>query len=131
MQTYVKTLYHVVFSTKYRTRCIDDEMLNQISFFINEKLIELNVRCYILNGYLDHVHLLISIPPHLSVSEVVRQIKGYSSFYIPGFSWQKGYAVFTVDELSFERILNYIKKQKEHHRGNALYRRLLIDNQGF
>ena len=82
--------------------------------------------CKILEGYLmpDHVHILISIPPKYSVSQVVGFIKGKSAISVArnyagrrkNFTgqkfWARGYYVSTVgrDE---ETIRKYIKDQEE------------------
>jgi putative transposase len=98
---------------------------------LGEALQELARRadCEILEGHLlpDHAHMLISIPPKYSVSNVVGYIKGKSAIHIAGtyygrkknftgeHFWAKGYHVSTVgrDE---EQIRKYIKEQEAEDR---------------
>jgi REP element-mobilizing transposase RayT len=56
-------------------------------------------------GTADHVHLLVSIPPSVSVSDMLRKLKANSSKWIHetfpehrGFSWQEGYGAFSVSQ---------------------------------
>jgi REP element-mobilizing transposase RayT len=58
-----------------------------------------------------------------SISEIIKQIKGSSSHFInqnnlttDKFSWQTGYAAFSVSESAVEKVYEYIKNQKQHHR---------------
>ena len=76
-----------------------------------------------VGGVSDHVHLLVSIPPTLTVAKAVQLIKGGSSHgikdtfpNISGFSWQDGYGAFTVSESQLDTVAEYVRNQAEHHR---------------
>jgi putative transposase len=86
-------------------------MMKRLRVVLKEKADDLGFVLHIANGRGDHVHLLISAPPKWSVSDIVKNLKGYSSFKIPGLYWQRGYGVFTVDRGSLDRVFNYIKDQ--------------------
>ncbi len=84
---------------------------------------ELGAHPIAIGGVDDHVHLLVGMPPTLTVSEAVRQIKGGSSKWmhesLPGFAdfaWQDGYGAFTVGHSQIEATKAYIRNQREHHR---------------
>lgn len=71
----------------------------------------------------DHVHLLVKLSPNKSIADVLRELKADSSGWIhkefpalQAFSWQLGYAAFTVSESQVERVRQYIRNQKHHHR---------------
>jgi REP element-mobilizing transposase RayT len=75
-----------------------------------------------LNGTAEHVHMLVSIPTTISIAELAKQVKGVSSHFAndelcPGqdFKWQGSYGAFTVSRWDVEKIIQYIKRQKEHH----------------
>jgi putative transposase len=108
--------YHVIFSTKYRQKIISYEILNQIRLHAKDKSRSLGFIIHILNGYQDHIHILLSIPPKYSLSQIVKEIKGYTSYKISNLKWQRGYGVFSVDKSSFEGIFEYIKNQEKHHK---------------
>lgn len=78
-----------------------------------------------INGVADHLHLLISLDPKISISELIKRIKGASSHWInqqnflkDRFSWQTGYSAFSVSDSAIENVSNYIRNQKEHHSKN-------------
>ncbi len=112
-----KIFFHLVFVTKYRSPMITGDTLSQLWKLFKQKADEFKCTIHILNGHRDHVHLLVTSPPKLSVSDLVKHLKGYSSFSIQNLQWQRGYGVFTVDSCSFDRVVRYIRKQVEHHGG--------------
>ena len=115
--------YHVVWTPKYRYRVLDgrikQEVGNCIRAFSEQKkceVVELNVQ-------IDHVHLIVSIPPKLSVSSYVGMVKGRTAIrvlqrfrelrqkpYWGNHFWTKGYCVDTVG-LDLEKIQAYVQYQ--------------------
>ena len=85
--------------------------MRRLRLILKEKALSLGFTLHITNGRSDHVHLLVSVPPKWSVSGIVKNMKGYSSFKIPVLYWQRGFGVFTVDRNSFYRVFNYIINQ--------------------
>ena len=80
-----------------------------------------------INGMSDHIHVVISVPPKLSIATVIGQLKGASSHRVNeifvshnSFAWQAEYSVFSVSEKVLPRIVEYVKNQKKHHSGNSL-----------
>jgi putative transposase len=74
-----------------------------------------------VGGVEDHVHLLISLKTTDAPANIVRELKKSSSVWVaenhqPGFSWQEGYAIFTVSWTHVEVVRKYIGDQEEHHR---------------
>jgi len=119
--------YHVIWCPKYRFKILNgalrlsvSDLLQQLCEWKNLEVLEMNVQE-------DHVHLLLSIPPKYSVSEVVGFLKGKSAIKIfdkhlelkKGYwgrhFWAKGYCVSTVG-LDEKRIRQYVKWQKEKDR---------------
>jgi REP element-mobilizing transposase RayT len=121
--SFYKIWLHVVFSTKEREPLIDIRIKKIIYQYMSGQLNELGCRVKIINGMPDHMHLLFLLNPQRSISEVVKQIKGSSSHWINQdkiinrqFAWQTGYGVFSISESQLEKVYNYIKNQKEHHK---------------
>ena len=75
-----------------------------------------------LNGVADHTHLLVKYPATITIADLVKQVKGVSSHFVNEelkpkdfFKWQGNYGAFTVSRWDLDKIIGYIKKQKEHH----------------
>ena len=109
--TYKDIVYHIVFSTKRKSSIITFDIMKQLRNVFKEKAADCGYTIHIANGNTDHVHVLISSPPKQSVSEIVKNLKGYSSYKIPKLYWQRGFGVFTVDQVSFDTVFYYIKNQ--------------------
>jgi REP-associated tyrosine transposase len=116
--------YHLVFMPKYRKKALYGALRQQLGDLLRQLAMQRESR--IEEGHLmrDHVHMLVSIPPKYSVSQVVGYLKGKSAIQIArtfmgkprnftGESfWARGYFVSTVgrDE---QQIREYIKKQDQ------------------
>ncbi len=119
--------YHLVWIPKYRKKIIYGQLRKYLGEILKELALQRESK--ILEGHLmgDHVHVLISIPPKHSVSQVVGYIKGKSAIHIArtyagkrhnfvGQSfWARGYFVSTVGR-NEEIVRKYIKKQDETDR---------------
>ena len=74
-----------------------------------------------IGGTAEHVHLLVSIPPTLAVSDLVKQVKGTTSKFAnevltPGrFKWQGHYGAYSLSPEDLDVVKEYIRRQKEHH----------------
>jgi REP element-mobilizing transposase RayT len=118
---YTQNFYHIVFSTKHRANLITPEMESRLFPFIGGIVRDLRCQLLAINGVPDHVHLLIRFRADLSLSDLVRHIKGRSSKWInetfpaAHFSWQEGYGGFTVSKSAVPQVEAYIARQKEHH----------------
>ncbi len=71
--------YHIVWTTKYRYRVLTGRIAERARELIRQSCNSMNVN--IIKGSVgkDHIHLLVSCPPNLSVSKLVQQLKGKTS----------------------------------------------------
>ena len=76
-----------------------------------------------INGYLEHVHCLISMNSGQNIDKILMLLKGESSYWInknkltsSKFDWQDEYFAVSVSESAVSRVRAYIKNQEEHHR---------------
>lgn len=120
--------YHIVWVPKYRFRVLKGDIKNLVESDINKlcewkgcEVIELNVQE-------DHVHLLVSIPPKVSISYLMGVLKGkiaiklFKSYpkmkmkpYWGNHFWARGYFVSTVG-LDEEMIKKYVKHQEKEEK---------------
>ena len=115
--------YHVVFIPKYRRKALYAELRQHLGDVFRDLARQRESKVEEGHLLLDHVHMLISIPPKYSVADVVGFIKGKSAIHIArvfvgkkkNFTgqnfWARGYFVSTVgrDEMT---VRNYIKTQE-------------------
>ena len=121
--TFTNLLTHVIFSTKDRAPLIKPELQARLYPYMGGIIRDLQGKAVIINGTADHVHLLLSMPASLSVSETLRLLKSNSSKWIneeynarSPFAWQMGYGAFSVSHSNARSVVKYIQAQKAHHR---------------
>ena len=119
--TYTNLLTHLVFSTKERAPFVTDEIKPELYAYLGGLVKELKGKPIAINGVSDHVHLLVSLPPSLAISDALRFIKANSSKWAAErfdnlFEWQKGYGAFSVSRSNVDAVVKYIQNQEQHHR---------------
>lgn len=116
--------YHIIWTPKYRYRILKGEIKTEVDNCIRSFAEQKKCTVLELNIQEDHVHLLVLIPPKISVSDLVGTLKGRTAIrvfnkfkhlkekpYWGNHFWAKGYCVDTVG-LSEEMIRKYIKYQE-------------------
>jgi REP element-mobilizing transposase RayT len=121
--TYTSLLTHVTFSTKRRDPHISPELEARLLPYLGGIARQLGGKVIVSNSVVDHVHLLVELPPTIAVSEAIGKIKGSSSKWIHesfpdlhSFAWQRGFGAFSVSRSRVPNVARYIEGQKEHHR---------------
>lgn len=126
--SYYKIWIHAVWATKERYPFIRPEIESQIYSFLANQFKEAGCPIRIINGMPDHIHCLFLLNSKLSLSEIIKQIKGSSSHFInkenlikEKFSWQTGYSAFSVSESAVDKVHKYITNQKPHHQKQTFH----------
>ena len=114
--------YHIVFAPKYRRKEIYGQLKKDIGEIIRKLCNEKKVEILEANACTDHIHLLVSVPPYISISQFMGFLKGKSTLMIfdrhanlkykygSRHFWCRGYYVDTVGRN--ERVISeYIQKQ--------------------
>jgi len=126
--------YHFVFSTKYRKPALVGSIGVTVRDLIREICKSLEVD--ILKGHVrpDHVHLLLSVPPHIAPSKVMQAIKGKTSHHLlqdfralrkefwGRHLWARGFFVATTGNVTDEVIAHYIEHQDVEHRNDDQFK---------
>ena len=114
-----RTYYHLVWATKNREPFITSEIEPRLFAYLVRKSAELGVYVYEINGWYDHVHMIVAIPPKRAIAYIVKRLKGASSYDLTQagatFSWQRGYGVLTFGEGQRSTAEAYVRDQKIHH----------------
>jgi len=115
--------YHLVWITKYRKPALRGEIAERIRDLIREICKANDVE--ILKGHVsrEHVHIFVSVPPHMSVSELMKSIKGKASrkmlmeyktlskAFWGRHLWARGYFAASSGNVTDEVIMKYIEEQ--------------------
>ena len=116
--------YHIVFAPKYRRKVIYNEIKKDIGEIIRKLCNEMKVEIIEAEACPEHIHLLVSIPPYMSISQFVGTLKSKSALMIfdrhanlkyrygSRNFWCRGYYVDTVGK-NAKVIGEYIRNQLE------------------
>ena len=81
-----------------------------------------------INCMPDHMHILFGMRPTQSLSDLVQIVTGKSSKWInhrdftkSRFSWQQGFGAFSYSKSQVPNVINYIRRQEQHHKEQPLY----------
>ncbi len=118
---------HYVWATYDRLLLITPEIQKLVYAAIIKDCEELKCTVIAIGGIEDHIHLLTGFPTTVSVSEIIKQVKGSSSHFINHeikprefFKWQGSYGAFTVSYDAIDNVANYIRNQETHHKQKSL-----------
>jgi putative transposase len=123
---FVKVWIHFVWSTKNREPYLTDEIRQRVFQHIRENARAKNIHLDFINGYVDHIHCLISLATDQTIEKIMQLIKGESSFWInknnlckTKFEWRDEYFAVSVSESILESVRMYIANQEEHHKSKS------------
>ena len=119
--TFTSLHLHIVFSTKERRPFIAPEWRPRLHEYLGGTVRGLDGVAEAVGGVEDHVHLLVGLKPTHRPSDFLRELKKASSIWSAEnherkFSWQDGYAAFTISSTHCAAVRRYIANQEEHHR---------------
>ena len=110
---------------------IRERIEDRLYHYLTHRILETpEVRLHAIGGIETHVHIGLSAPPNLLISDYIGQLKGSSSHYInheiepKALQWQRGYGIVTFGTKDLPWVIGYIKNQKEHHRRGTTHDRL-------
>lgn len=122
--------YHIVWTTKYRYRVLVGKIALRVRELIRQSCNSMDVN--IIKGSVgkEHIHLLVSCPPNLSVSKLLQQLKEKTSRvllaeyrdlkkrYWGQHLWASGYFCRSVGTITQEIIKDYIENQSDEYEEN-------------
>ena len=113
----------LTFGTKNRYPLIKEDWEDKLHAYMAGIFKNFNSPAIIINSVSDHIHILFSLSKNYALAKVVEEVKKQSSKWIKTmdsksdkFSWQSGYAAFSVSSSKVEIVKKYILNQKEHHK---------------
>lgn len=124
---YWRLFYHLVWATKGRQPAIQPAFERRLHAAIRAKADELGALVHAVGGTDDHVHLVASVPPAMSLAQFAGQIKGATSHLVnhvlcPSgtFAWQAEYGCVSFGGRQLDRVVKYVINQRQHHRDGTV-----------
>ncbi len=121
--TYTQLYIQIVFTVKGRQNLIPKQHREKLHKYIAGIITKRNQKLLAIFAMPDHIHLLLSIKPNITISDLVRDIKAGSSKFISEsnwikgrFRWQEGFGAFSYAKSQQDNVVKYILNQEEHHK---------------
>ena len=119
---YIKIWIHLVWATKDRHPYLAQEIRKEVFSHIKENAQTKGIHLDHINGYVEHVHCLISLNSDQNIATVTNLLKGESSHWInqnkltkSRFGWQDEYFAASVSHSQIDTVRQYIRNQEVHH----------------
>src|ERR1051326_2016107 len=113
---------HFIWTTYQRMPLVTSDVEEAIYACIVNEARRLGCWVYAVNGMPDHVHLVVKMPTRVSPAKLMQQTKGVSSTFARDqllrgqvFRWQEGYGVFSISRSHLDRVVAYVRNQKQRH----------------
>ena len=113
--------YHIVWIPKYRKKLLNNAVAEELKKCLFEKAIQIGIKIEAYEIMIDHIHLFVKANTNITISFIVQQLKGYSSYVIRKkfvklktykSLWTHSYFVETIGSTNEEAIKKYIENQK-------------------
>ena len=121
--TYTQLYIHYVFAVQNRISLIQPDRKESLNLYILGIVENHHHHLYAINGDPNHLHLLVSMNPNQSPSDLMYQAKRSSSLWInqerlvkEKFSWQEGFGAFSYGKSQIPNLIHYIQNQEQHHK---------------
>ena len=124
---------HLIWHTKESLPLISDRIEPVLYRYIRQRIIHTpGVFVHEIGGTETHIHVALTIQPTLQISDFVGQLKGASSHEINQtlsqrdkiLQWQSGYGVVSFGAGDLDWVIDYVRRQKEHHAQGKIHTRL-------
>ena len=120
MHTFSSIYIHVVFATWSRRPYFTSSLRPRLHEYLAATARNLGLSDVDVGGFDDHVHLLARFDPTSSPSYAIGALKQSTSQWVrrerPDFRWQRGFGAFSVSTNRVPLVVDYIRRQEEHHR---------------
>ena len=127
-QSLCKIYLHVIFHIKTTSPRIDVEHIERVHSYIGQLVNASECQVVRVGGTSDHVHIVCLLSRSETVSHLVEEIKRNSSRWIKTlstryeqFTWQGGYAVFSISQSVVNKTIEYVNNQQDHHKKVSFY----------
>ena len=137
--TFSQLFFHIIFSTKERRNSLHKDIRDDLLAYLCGIARKQQARVVKAGAVENHVHLLMTMRPKQSLSDMVRDIKANSSRWMHenhpeerDFAWQSGFSVFSVSASVAPTVSAYIENQESHHHRMSFEEELrtLLDKHG-
>jgi len=122
-QPKTKIWIHAIISTKDKLPVIHTDFEKAIYDFLKEELTNHGCQVGFINGSAEHVHIIFSLNPQISLIQIIEELLSSSAIFINknyfpsgSFDWQLDFGAFGISESQLPKMIDFVSKQKEIHK---------------
>ena len=137
-RSYLAVTLHLIWATRNRLPCITADIEQRLYDYFAATARNKSCDILAIGGVENHVHILLTLPATLRISDLLCDLKGGSSHFIKEismedkwFEWQENYAAISVSPAHRKRIIAYIHNQKSHHAEGSIEEILERDSETY
>ena len=129
---YAEINLHITWHTKGNATVLTDTVESQLHRYLEHRALKTpGVVVHAVGGTADHVHMVLSVPPTLCVSDWIGELKGASAYYTNHkicnrkvVTWQNGYGVVSFGTKDLPWVVDYVRNQMMYHGAGTAHERL-------
>lgn len=129
---YAEINLHITWHTKDNAQVLTDQVENRLHHYLKHRILQTpGVFVHEIGGTANHVHIAVSVPPTVPISNWIGELKGASSHHINHeicnrkiLAWQDGYGIVSFGTKDIPWVADYIRNQKDHHANRHTHDRL-------
>jgi len=120
-QSLTQIYIHAVFGTKKRRHLINESIEEEFHKYMTGVFKGNDCPVLRINSMPEHVHIIFRLSKQISIAKAMEISKKISSKWfktkgVKNFKWQAGYGAFSISPSKLDVAINYVKRQKEHHK---------------
>ncbi|MBN1464429.1 IS200/IS605 family transposase [candidate division KSB1 bacterium] len=127
--TFTQIYIQIIFAVESRASLIKDQWREELHKYITGIIQNHGHKLIVINSVENHIHIFIGMKPRQSLSDLLKNIKEYSSkwinqnkFVLGHFKWQAGFGAFSYSHSQINTVVKYIQNQKQHHAKKSFQR---------
>ena len=120
--TYSQIYIHLVFAVKGRMNLIPKDHKDELYKYITGIIKNKGQKLLCIGGMPDHVHIFVGMNPDIAISDLIRDVKHFSTIFVNNkkwangkFYWQEGFGAFSYSRSHIANVIKYIENQEQHH----------------
>lgn len=120
--TYSQIYIQIIFTVKNREELLQENFREELEHYFAGIIEKRGAKLHAIYCMPDHVHIFLNLKPSHTLSDLVKDIKTGSGFFINDrnflgrrFLWEEGFDAFSYSQSHIDRVVSYIGNQKEHH----------------
>lgn len=122
IHTKTKIYIHISWAVHNSMHKLQPHVQDQVTNILTSKATSLSLSLKAINVQSDHIHILLELPPKLSLALIVQKLKGYSSNWInkqhlfnTHFHWKRGYDAYSISAAHTDNLITLFKNQHKYH----------------